>query len=157
MLEDNAATRHALVTDLGRLEAAGDEIRSGRWFWDGTAEREAQRLLTESMELDMYQTLMPAMWRILKLFYWETVTTPTVKPDPAEHASLWECRLPEPPYNCDIYVITTLDGSTDPTSLGPYPDPDLLDDLYERFSLTKETLLHAEEGWNLEIVDLTRS
>ncbi len=142
----------AVLSDWGRLSAAGQAIAQGIWSWPVELTGQSLKGIEPVMQLYFFQALMPARWQILQgqIVFMTGPFMPPAKPRAPDHAmmtrSVQDARGNELVW---FYVCCGLGSRADIVqNSGPWPDSTLLQDIFG-LGVEPKDLFAGRSGWAL--------
>ncbi len=144
----------AVLTDWGKLSAAGQAIAQGIWSWPVNLTGQMLVGLEPVWQLYFYQALMPAAWQILEGIVIYMPTPPPVKPPNAPaHAMMVKLVTDN---NLDelvwYYICCQLGSNSDIIQNdGPYPSSTLTQNIFS-LNVNPSDFFGGQNGWSLPVV-----
>jgi hypothetical protein len=150
------STQKTLLADLRKLAACGTAIASGLWYLPADFDTKVLAGIGSAVELQMYQTLMPAKWQILRFqtFFMAGGGLPSPRPYPTHapaYSLMWKMVMDKSANMlCWWWVCADLDtkvGERD--SEGPFPNRATVQAL---MPLTEPlAFFTGANGWRLQV------
>ncbi|HEX8171973.1 MAG TPA: hypothetical protein VF824_15660 [Thermoanaerobaculia bacterium] len=145
-----------ILADWGMLQACGNAIATGAWYWPPTFVAAVIKGSGAAMELDFYQILVPVKWQIMNLYalYVPGIQpTPSTPPNAPQYSFVYQTVSDSQGAMAFWYWMLTEQGvSPDLDTTGPFPNQQLVLALITADAGDENDLFTNANGWNLPVV-----
>lgn len=144
----------AIVSDWGKLSAAGQAISQGIWTWPDNLTGNSLTQSAPVWELYFYQALMPAAWQILQGIVIYSIRPPAVAPPKSPRNAMLTKSVSDNSGNAMVwyYICCALGSSNNVVGNdGPYPSSTLTQNIFN-LKVVPSEFFSGQNGWSLPVV-----